>query len=381
MLPSLKRRRDLRLFMTADAVGGVWRYALDLARTLGPQGVTTTLAVLGPPPAADQAREARAVAGLRLLRTGLPLDWMAPSGETIGAAGAALAALAHQDKPDLVHLNSPALAAASAFPAPVVAVAHSCVATWWEAVRSGPLPPDFAWRTDLTAHGYRAADALVAPSRAFAEATARAYDLPVAPQVVHNGRRLVAPRDSVRPAAPPSFAFTAGRLWDEGKNLAALDRAAARLAIPVLAAGPTEGPNGAGIGLGHVRALGRLGEGDIARWLAAGPVFVSTARYEPFGLAVLEAAQAGCPLVLADIPTFRELWAGAAEFVPPDDAIAIAAAIDRVSRDARHRAHLGEAARERSRDYTVERMAEGLLGIYDHLMSRDPASSSREAAA
>ena len=40
-----------------------------------------------------------------------------------------------------------------------------------------------------------------------------------------------------------------------------------------------------------------------------------TALYEPFGLAVLEAAQAGCALVLSDIPTFRELWDGAALFV------------------------------------------------------------------
>ena len=39
------------------------------------------------------------------------------------------------------------------------------------------------------------------------------------------------------------------------------------------------------------------------------------ARYEPFGLAVLEAAQAGMRLVLSDIPSFRELWDGAATFV------------------------------------------------------------------
>ena len=45
------------------------------------------------------------------------------------------------------------------------------------------------------------------------------------------------------------------------------------------------------------------------------PIFVSVSRYEPFGLAVLEAAHAGCALVLSDIPTFRELWQGAASFV------------------------------------------------------------------
>ena len=51
--------------------------------------------------------------------------------------------------------------------------------------------------------------------------------------------------------------------------------------------------------------------------MARTAVFVSPALYEPFGLAVLEAAQAGCALVLSDIPTFRELWDGVALFVAP----------------------------------------------------------------
>ena len=69
--------------------------------------------------------------------------------------------------------------------------------------------------------------------------------------------------------------------------------------------------------LAHLQPLGELDERTLAGCLSARPVFVSAARYEPFGLAVLEAAQAGCPLVLSDIPTFRELWDGAALFVDP----------------------------------------------------------------
>ena len=136
-----------------------------------------------------------------------------------------------------------------------------------------------------------------------------------------------------RRRAPP-FAFTAGRLWDEGKNLRTIDRAAGRLAgsVPVLAAGPTDGPGGARIALHHARPLGRLRADEIARRLAERPIFVSAARYEPFGLSVLEAAQAGCALVLSDIPTFRELWDGAADFVPADDDRALAAAIERAAR-------------------------------------------------
>jgi glycosyltransferase involved in cell wall biosynthesis len=188
-------------------------------------------------------------------------------------------------------------------------------------------------------------------------------------------------------ASAPSvdtFVFTAGRLWDEGKNAAALDRAAARLSVPVLAAGPTEGPNGARITLGRIRPLGPLSPADVAQHLAAKPVFVSPARYEPFGLAVLEAAQAGCALVLSDIPTFRELWEGAAVFVAPDDDAALAGAIESVIADPALRRDLGVAAAERARRYSVESMVEGIVGIYGgalaHSAGRPPAALSESLA-
>ncbi len=259
---------------------------------------------------------------------------------------------------------------------------HSCVATWWQAVHgAAALPADLAWRARLTAQGCRAADALIAPSAAFAEATARTYGLARPPAVVHNGRAR--PADGDAPAGPAAglFAFTTGRLWDDGKDIATLDQAAALLPIPVHAAGPLEGPNGARIAPRHLRPLGRLAEAAVRDRLRGAPIFVSTARYEPFGLAVLEAAQAGCPLVLADIPGFRELWDGAAEFAPVGDPAAFAAAIARVAGDAtgRRRSLLGAAARARSRRYTVEAMAAGVLAIHDSALRA--AQTPREAVA
>ena len=361
--------------MTADAVGGVWTYALDLARGLAETGVTTTLAVMGPPPDDPARAAAESISGLTLLVTGLPLDWTAARACEVEAAGRAVAALAGEFRPDLVHLNSPALVARTRFPAPVLAVAHSCVATWWAAVRSGPLPPDLAWRADLHGAGLRAADAVLAPSRAFAEATMAAYGLPAPPLVVHNGRSA---RRPAAPAAdaPPLFAITAGRLWDEAKNLSTLDRAAARSSVPVLAAGPLRGPNGALATVSHVRALGALGGEALATWMRAAAVFVSPARYEPFGLAVLEAAQAGCALVLSGIPTFRELWDGAALFVEPDDEAALAAALDRLMSDDAERGRLAEAARERAGRYTAVSMVAGTLDAYRALLSRPAAEAA-----
>jgi glycosyltransferase involved in cell wall biosynthesis len=359
--------------MTTDAVGGVWTHALELAAAMAPRGVRTTLAVLGP--GLDATRRARAaqVPRLDLVETGLPLDWLAETEAEVLQAGHAVAALATRSGAQLLQLNSPALAAAAEFPCPVVGVCHSCLATWWQAVRDGPMPEDFTWRVGLLARGYARCDALVAPSAAFAAATASAYGLTHAPEVVWNGRgpgRVA--------GAASRFAFTAGRLWDDGKDLATLNRAAARLDLPVFAAGPACGPNGTTVDLRHLRLLGSLDDAALEGWLARGPVFVSTARYEPFGLAVLEAARAGCALVLSDIPSFRELWDGAALFVAAGDVGGFAEAIATLSRDQEQRSFLRVAALRRSKRYAAVAMAQGMASIHERLLA---ASRGRSVAA
>lgn len=356
-----------RLLMTADAVGGVWTYAVELARGLAAHGVTTVIAAMGPSPSPEQ----RAAAGCDVLDTGLPLDWLAADAAEIARAGGALAALANREHADVIQLNAPALAARARFPVPVVAVAHSCVVTWWIATHGdAPLPSDLAWRAGLHRAGLRRADRAVAPSAAFAAATQVAHGLARAPDAIHNGRGLAVPETPLH-----DFAFTAGRLWDPGKNLATLDRAAARLRVPLRAAGPVRGPNGAAVVFDHVHALGTVDEGALVRWLGARPVFVSAARYEPFGLAVLEAARAGCPLVLSDIPTFRELWDGAATFVDADDDAGFAAAIAAILADENERRRLGRAARARAARYTVERQALAMATLYAGLASAPAAAA------
>ena len=365
-----------RVLMTVDAVGGVWTYALDVARGLSEQGVETILAVLGPAPRPDQIDASEALDGCRVLVTDLPLDWTAGSPIEVQEAGVRVAALAKTEGADLVHLNSPALAAKARFAVPTLGVCHSCVATWWDAVGSGPLPSDLAWRKDLIRRGYDAVDALIAPTAAFAAQTARVYGLREHPRLVRNGRPPV--QDTSHSREPPPFVLTAGRLWDKGKNLETLDRAAARLALPVLAAGPQHGPNGESIAFAAIRPLGELSQTEIHGHLRARPVFASLARYEPFGLAVLEAAQAGCALVLSDIPSFRELWEGAAMFVPADDELAAAAAIERVVADAALRQQLGVRAARRAEAYSAEAMVAGLTTVYDAML---PKAALDEAAA
>jgi glycosyltransferase involved in cell wall biosynthesis len=79
---------------------------------------------------------------------------------------------------------------------------------------------------------------------------------------------------------------------------------------------------------------------------------------------VLEAAFAGCTLLLSDIPTHRELWRGAARFVPADDPHAFAQAANELMAEPAEREALGQAAARRARSLTPEAMAERMAGLY-----------------
>ncbi|PAX08625.1 glycosyltransferase family 4 protein [Sphingomonas lenta] len=443
-----------RLLMTADAVGGVWQYATELAAALVPHGVETTIAVLGPAPSAEQLADLYAGAeaqarlsphsirhpglepgpmrgtrvregaveqadargcriksgmtetvgagGVRVLPTDLPLDWLAAGPDPVLAAGQALADLARDLRADIVHLNSPTLAARARFAQPVVAVAHGCVATWWRAANGCAPDPAYAWQADLMRAGLLAADVAVAPSISFAADLQATYALPTAPLAIHNGRTPLAPSplwgasgrsasqaDLNRPGdglpdagrgegqyvKPAAHAFTAGRLWDRVKGTAILDRVAQRLSVPLRAAGALTGPHGETVAPEHLTLLGNLSAPALAAELARQPVFVSAATFEPFGLAVLEAAQAGCALVLSDIPTFRELWDGAALFVPADNDAAYVAVIEELIADPIQREALGQAALRRAARYTPEATAAAMADIYARL------SPARKAAA
>jgi glycosyltransferase involved in cell wall biosynthesis len=84
----------------------------------------------------------------------------------------------------------------------------------------------------------------------------------------------------------------------------------------------------------------------------------------------LEATLAGCALVMADIPTFRELWDGCALFYPPGDADALAAVCRELLQDPEHRQVLARAAAERARErYNPGRMAAGYEALYHKIIA------------
>jgi glycosyltransferase involved in cell wall biosynthesis len=378
----MKEAEPERVLMTADTVGGVWTYALELARQLGRRAVEVTLFTMGGKPDADQVRQAARIPGLSLIGTDLRLEWMADSGPDLELAGEMLLELEAEQRPDILHLNS-YWHGALPFQAPVLLAAHSCVPTWWRACRAGPLPDDWQPYCDAVSAAVAAADLVVAPTAAYLDAFVAVHGRPRAARVIHNGRdpQRYAPR-AKRPVV-----LAAGRLWDEAKNIEALCRAASAVGHPVLIAGDAEGPDGAHINRpANVTWLGRLSAERLAAHMAEAAVFAAPARYEPFGLGPLEAALSGCALVLGDIPSLRELWDGAAIFVPPDDHEALAQALSMLLDDPERAAAFGRHARARAGGYGADAMGEAYSAAYRGLLAvpgqpRPAAAAGQGAAA
>jgi glycosyltransferase involved in cell wall biosynthesis len=353
-----------RLLMTADAVGGVWTYALDLASAWRRLGVEVHLATMGPRP--DRAQqEAAAVAGVRLWGSDYALEWAEEPWPQVAEAGEWLVDLSDTVRPDFVHLNG-YVHAALPWPVPTVVVAHSCVLSWFWAVRGKPAPDSRSTYAAAVRKGLEAADAVVAPTAAMARELSRWYGFDRA-RVIPNGRD-----DSwVRSAPKTALVLGAGRVWDEAKNLAALERVACRLGWPVAIAGERREPTVTAPHGGGVHFLGRLPFQELSSWLLRAGLYVAPARYEPFGLGILEAAQAGCALVLGEIPSLLELWEGAALFVDPGDDEALAAACAELIADPARRQELARAARRRAPEFSLLAAARRYLELYQSLPARD----------
>jgi glycosyltransferase involved in cell wall biosynthesis len=113
-------------------------------------------------------------------------------------------------------------------------------------------------------------------------------------------------------------------------------------------------------------------------------VFVAPARYEPFGLTILEAAANGCALVLSDIPTLRELWDDAALFVPVDDRAELKATLTLLMRNHGLRTKLQSAARKRAERYSLDATVNNYRKLYCSMASpraRDVHAPSLELRA
>jgi glycosyltransferase involved in cell wall biosynthesis len=222
--------------------------------------------------------------------------------------------------------------------------------------------------------GLRSADRVVAPTRAVIEDLRRNYRLPLdRAAVIANGIDVAG--YGPRPKQPVIMA--AGRLWDAAKNLALLDDVAEEVPWPVEIAGDAVHPETGTACVARVRLLGRLRPPELAARLAVAAIYAAPARYEPFGLGILEAAASGCALVLGDIPSLRETWQGAALFVDPGDPGGLTDALQHLIGNRWERERLAEAALQRAGNYSQTRMAAQYAALYQALIPAAAVGATR----
>jgi glycosyltransferase involved in cell wall biosynthesis len=132
-----------------------------------------------------------------------------------------------------------------------------------------------------------------------------------------------------------------------------------------------EGPQRAGLEelagtLGVADAVYLLGRvPDVAAWLGRAAVLVHPARWEGFGLALLEAMLAGVPVVASRVSSIPEIVVDGETgvLVPPDDPAALADAVASILTDPQE---YGAAGRARAlAEFSVERMARRTLDVYE----------------
>ena len=356
-----------RVLITTDTVGGVWQYTIELARALAELGIEPVVAALGEPPAQAWME----TGGLPISFFDCRLEWMQDPWEDVARSGEWLIELARRTAPEIIHLNSYAHAAL-AWPAPVLVVGHSCVYSWYQAVK-GRLP-SARWHPyhQAVKAGLQAAQGVTAPTAAMLEQLRLHYGPFRALPPIPNGRRIA----EFLPSRKKHQIISAGRLWDEAKNIAAVASIADRLRWPVMVAGAQQHPDGGRVEFKNVELLGVLTQQQFSACLSSSAIFALPAYYEPFGLSALEAGLAGCALVLGDIPSLREVWQDTAYFVPPQRTDLLREALDRLIEDESLRQRLARRARKRALGFTVPKMARGYLEVYGTLIRENAVRQS-----
>lgn len=220
----------------------------------------------------------------------------------------------------------------------------------------------------------RFADAVVANSEAGADMWRRQTGRPA--RIVRN----VVPADEIGRVAPASrseltlpedakVVLFVGRLSAEKSIellLAALTRVVSEQRVYALVCG--SGPllplveSAVEATGGRIRYLGE--RDDPWRLMKMANLLVAPSQFEGNPTVVLEAAACGCPLLLSDIPSHREiLTEDSAAFFPLGDPATLAAAIDRLLASPDEAAALASGARRALGEWTIR----GAVAAYDEV--------------
>lgn len=345
------------VLITVEPPGAVWPHVDTLARELAGLGAEVVVAAVTPL-RPGQRIEYAGIPGVELLACPSPAATPAEHLAKRGRIAEWLLRVEEMLNPDVVHLTG-YLHAGLPWCGKVVAAGHP-----GSGAAYGRL--DSEQRRVCRAafqHGLRGADLVVTPSETMLAALGRHFG-------ALNGRVIRDGRDPARyaPVTKEPVLLSVGTLREDPCAPSPLELAAPAIPWPVVVAGDQLDCGGRPVRLQGVSALGRVHPAQLVPWFTRASLYAALSAEGP-GVQVVEAALAGCALVLGDTAALRELWSGAALFVAPDDPQALAAGVNTLRGDKRLLDAMGHAARRRALKQPARAMAEQYLAAYRQLIA------------
>ncbi len=359
-------------------MSGSWTYTRELVTGLVTRGARVTLVSFGEIPLPDQTAWMDLLHGLEYRPTAFRLEWMDEAPQDLPESAEFLAALVREVQPDVLHLHQFCHGDLHV-DVPRVIMAHGDLISWAQAVQGcTPQPtPWLKWYRDTVIRGIAAADAVVAPSAWMLGTIRSTYTRPRREAVIYPGRNPIffnpytSKDDSV---------LSVGRLIDAGKQVFLLTQHSYPFPVCIVGAEQTVPvpriPIRADVKVSTSQATlairGPQTDAQLRALYSRAAVYAATPRYEPLGMAPLDAAFSRCAIVANDIPTYREFWGDAALYFRTNDAGSLATILRNLDSDrALRQAYADRAfARARAR-FTAKRMIDDYLELYRSLVSAD----------
>ncbi len=352
------------VLMTSDTIGGIWTYTLELCSFFERQGIEVILAVTGEPASASQKKEIHQLKNVIYYEKDYKLEWMDNPWNDIRRSGEWLLNLEHKYQPDIIHLNSYSYGSLH-WQAPVIVVGHTDKLSWWKNVRNTSPPPEWSEYYQRVYNGLHGADFVVAPSRYMLQNLNIIYGDFLNQSVIYNGRN----KDLFTVSVKKDIIVTAGRVWDEAKNIKSVVDAAPNFLWKTIVAGSSMSPlNNEQTKAGSVSFTGRLSLKETAELFASASIFLLPAKYEPFGFTPLEAALSGCAIVLGKTASLLEIWDDAALFVTPNDAEELIFVVNYLTGHKGLLKTFAVKAHRRALDLSSRKMGQAYLSLYRRLI-------------
>jgi len=120
----------------------------------------------------------------------------------------------------------------------------------------------------------------------------------------------------------------------------------------------------------RVHFTGYLSDNDLCALYSSCRIFIYPSIYEGFGLPPLEAMACGAPVITTSIPSIMEVSAGAACLVAPASVDELAQSMITLLGDEKERQRLSSNGLKRARQFSWDRTAQLMLGVYREACER-----------